>query len=44
LKRVILRHVTQPMAAMVVAGEILPEDLVKVDTGKNSDVLRLTVT
>ena len=44
LKRVILRHVTQPMAAMVVAGEIRSEDLVKVDIGKNPDALRLTVT
>jgi hypothetical protein len=29
---------------MVVAGEILPEDLVKVDIGKDRDSLRLTVT
>ncbi|HEV8147254.1 MAG TPA: AAA family ATPase [Bryobacteraceae bacterium] len=44
LKRVILRSVTQPLAAMVASGEILPEDLVKVEAGKDPDALRLTVT
>jgi ATP-dependent Clp protease ATP-binding subunit ClpA len=33
LKRVLLRHLTQPLAAMVAAGEIQPEDLVRVDAG-----------
>ncbi len=33
LKRVLLRHLTQPLAAMVAAGEIEPEDLVHVDAG-----------
>jgi ATP-dependent Clp protease ATP-binding subunit ClpA len=31
LKRVILRHLTQPLAAMVAAGSILPGDLVQVE-------------
>ncbi len=43
LKRVILRHVTQPLAAMVACGEITAEDVVTVDTAKDPDRLRLTI-
>jgi ATP-dependent Clp protease ATP-binding subunit ClpA len=34
LKRVLLRHLTQPLAAMVSRGAILPGDVVRVDGGK----------
>jgi ATP-dependent Clp protease ATP-binding subunit ClpA len=42
LKRVILRHVTQPLAAMVSSGAILPEDVVKIDA--EGDRLTLSVS
>jgi ATP-dependent Clp protease ATP-binding subunit ClpA len=43
LKRVILRHVTQPLAAMVATGAILPGDVVHVDASENGERLTLTV-
>ena len=42
LKRVILRNVTQPLAAMVSSGAILPEDVVKIDV--DGDGLTLAVS
>jgi ATP-dependent Clp protease ATP-binding subunit ClpA len=42
LKRVILRNVTQPLAAMVSSGAILPEDVVKIDV--DGDRLTLSVS
>jgi ATP-dependent Clp protease ATP-binding subunit ClpA len=41
LKRIILRHVTQPLAAMVSTGAIVPGDLVRVEA--DGDGLRLMV-
>jgi ATP-dependent Clp protease ATP-binding subunit ClpA len=41
LKRVILRHITQPLAAMVSNGAIQPGDVVRADESK--DALKLTV-
>jgi ATP-dependent Clp protease ATP-binding subunit ClpA len=41
LKRVILRHLTQPLAAMVAAGEILPGDVVDVEEEKDELTLRV---
>jgi ATP-dependent Clp protease ATP-binding subunit ClpA len=41
LKRVILRHVTQPLAAMVSGGAILPGDVVRIEGSENG--LRLKV-
>jgi ATP-dependent Clp protease ATP-binding subunit ClpA len=41
LKRVILRHLTQPLAAMVARGEVLPGDVVCVEGAE--DGLRMTV-
>jgi len=41
LKRTILRHVTQPLAAMVSAGEILGGDVVRVEAKGNGLVLRV---
>jgi ATP-dependent Clp protease ATP-binding subunit ClpB len=43
LKRIILRHVTQPLAAMVSAGAILAGDLVHVDASDDGERLTLTV-
>jgi ATP-dependent Clp protease ATP-binding subunit ClpA len=43
LKRVILRHVTQPLAALVSAGVILPDDVVHVEGSANGEGLRITV-
>lgn len=40
LKRAILRHLTQPLAAMVSTGAILPEDVVHIDAEQD----RLTMT
>jgi ATP-dependent Clp protease ATP-binding subunit ClpA len=40
LKRVILRDLTQPLAAMVAAGEILPGDVVEVEAAKDGLALR----
>jgi ATP-dependent Clp protease ATP-binding subunit ClpA len=41
LKRVILRHLTQPLAAMVATGEILPGDVVRIEGAE--DGLRMSV-
>lgn len=41
LKRIILRHITQPLAAMVSTGAIQPGDVVQVDESK--DALQLTI-
>ncbi len=43
LKRVILRHVTQPLAAMVSAGKIVPDDVVHVEGSAGGEGLRITV-
>jgi ATP-dependent Clp protease ATP-binding subunit ClpA len=43
LKRVILRHLTQPLAAMVATGAILPGDAVHADASEDGDGLRLRV-
>jgi ATP-dependent Clp protease ATP-binding subunit ClpA len=43
LKRVILRHVTQPLAAMVSSGAILPDDMVDVEASEEGERLTLTV-
>ncbi|HLH44762.1 MAG TPA: AAA family ATPase [Bryobacteraceae bacterium] len=42
LKRTILRHLTQPLAAMVESGKIAPGSAVKVDVAKGGESLRLT--
>ena len=41
LKRTILRHLTQPLAAMVANGEIPPETLVRVTVAENGEELIL---
>ena len=41
LKRVILRHVTQPLAAMVSTGEILPADVVRVEGSEDGLTLKV---
>jgi ATP-dependent Clp protease ATP-binding subunit ClpA len=41
LKRVILRHVTQPLAAMVASGAILPGDVVEIDAAADGERLTL---
>jgi ATP-dependent Clp protease ATP-binding subunit ClpA len=43
LKRVILRHLTQPLAAMVANGEIAPEAVVHAEVAGSGDQLTLTV-
>jgi ATP-dependent Clp protease ATP-binding subunit ClpA len=43
LKRIILRHVTQPLAAMVSAGTILAGDLVHIEASKDGDRMTLKV-
>lgn len=43
LKRVILRHLTQPLAAMVAAGTILAGDTVHVEAFSKEEQLTLTV-
>jgi ATP-dependent Clp protease ATP-binding subunit ClpA len=43
LKRVILRHLTQPLAAMVATGAILPADVVHVEASEDGEGLTLTV-
>jgi len=43
LKRIILRHVTQPLAAMVSAGTILAGDLVQVEASEDGERLTLKV-
>ena len=43
LKRVILRHVTQPLAAMVATGAILPADMVHIEAAEDGERLTLTV-
>jgi len=43
LKRVILRHLTQPLAAMVACGAILPADVVQVEASEDGERLQLTV-
>jgi ATP-dependent Clp protease ATP-binding subunit ClpA len=43
LKRVILRHVTQPLAAMVATGAILPADMVRIEAAEDGERLTLTV-
>jgi ATP-dependent Clp protease ATP-binding subunit ClpA len=42
LKRTIHRNLTQPLAAMVAAGEIEPGDTVQADVADDGDTLRLT--
>ena len=44
LKRTILRHLTQPLAAMVERGALPPESEVRVDVAAGADSLSLTVT
>ena len=41
LKRVILRHVTQPLAAMVSTGAILPGDVVRVEGSEDGLTLKV---
>jgi ATP-dependent Clp protease ATP-binding subunit ClpA len=43
LKRVILRYVTQPLAALVSRGAIEPGEVVRVDAAKDGERLTLTV-
>jgi ATP-dependent Clp protease ATP-binding subunit ClpA len=43
LKRIILRHVTQPLAAMVSNGAILAGDLVHIETSEDGERLTLRV-
>jgi len=43
LKRTILRHVTQPLAAMVASGTVMPEDVVLVDAADKGEGLTLKV-
>jgi ATP-dependent Clp protease ATP-binding subunit ClpA len=43
LKRVILRHLTQPLAAMVATGAILPGDVVQAEASEDGDRLTLKV-
>jgi ATP-dependent Clp protease ATP-binding subunit ClpA len=43
LKRTILRHVTQPLAAMVANGAILPGDVVEIEAAANGEQLTLVV-
>jgi ATP-dependent Clp protease ATP-binding subunit ClpA len=43
LKRVILRHLTQPLAAMVACGAIVPADMVHVEVSEDGERLILTV-
>jgi len=43
LKRVILRHLTQPLAAMVATGAIVPADVVHVEASEDGERLTLTV-
>jgi ATP-dependent Clp protease ATP-binding subunit ClpA len=43
LKRVILRHLTQPLAAMVACGAIVPADMVHVEASEDGERLQLTV-
>ena len=43
LKRVILRHVTQPLAAMVATGAIQPADMVHIEASGDGAGLTLTV-
>jgi len=43
LKRVILRHLTQPLAAMVANGAVLPGDVVQVEVSEDGGRLTLTV-
>jgi len=43
LKRVILRHLTQPLAAMVACGAILPADMVHIEVSEDGERLQLTV-
>ncbi len=43
LKRVLLRYVTQPLAAMVSNGAILPGDVVRIEAGKDGLVLKVEV-
>ncbi|HVO97156.1 MAG TPA: AAA family ATPase [Bryobacteraceae bacterium] len=43
LKRTILRHVTQPLAAMVASGAVLPGDVVLVDASQDGDRLTLVL-
>ena len=43
LKRVILRHLTQPLAAMVANGAVLPGDVVQVEVSEDGERLTLTV-
>jgi ATP-dependent Clp protease ATP-binding subunit ClpA len=43
LKRVIMRHLTQPLAAMVACGAILPADVVQVEASEDGERLQLTV-
>ena len=43
LKRTILRHVTQPLAAMVASGAVLPGDVVEVDAAEDGEKLTLVV-
>lgn len=41
LKRIILRHITQPLAAMVSTGAILPGDVVRIDAAGEGLKLRV---
>lgn len=43
LKRVILRHITQPLASMVSTGAVLPNDVVQVEASADGERLTLTV-
>ncbi len=43
LKRTILRHVTQPLAAMVASGAVLPGDVVEIDAAEDGEKLTLVV-
>jgi ATP-dependent Clp protease ATP-binding subunit ClpA len=43
LKRVILRHLTQPLAAMVACGAVVPADMVHVEASEDGERLQLTV-
>ena len=41
LKRTILRHITQPLAALVATGQVEPGTRVAIETGENDGSLRL---
>lgn len=43
LKRTILRHLTQPLAAMVASGEVSPGDVVSIDAAEDGNRLTLAV-